>query len=198
MAAISRDSGMLDTFRALPKQGWYYGNISVEQCKLILKNECNGAFLIKDSPDSDNQERLFILMYKVGNRFWDVPIEYSDGYFTFRYLSIDFPKFPTVMDLVSFCTAKCNICNRPLIELRAYLPEAIFLGLSPTKPISRHQKMHSLSYLCRFTIAQYVKRDNLSELGLPVKLVQNYLKNNPYFDEQLYINWESTEEDAVI
>ena len=190
MATISHNSGMQNTLRALPKQGWYYGNISVQQCKDILKNECTGAFLIKDSPATNSEERNFSLVYKMENRYCDILIHYSYGHFSFFYSSIDFPQFQTLMDLVSFCTACCNTCERPLVTLRAYLPDNTFVGLSLMKPISRHQKMHSLSYLCRFKIAQLVTRDKLSHLGLPVRLVQNYLVNNPYFDEQLYINWE--------
>ena len=198
MATISHDSGMQDTLRALPKQGWYYGNISEQQCKDILKNERTGAFLIKDLPATDSEERTFSLVYKIENRYNDILIDYSYGRFSFYYSSIDFPKFRTLMDLVSFCTARCNTCERPLVTLRAYLPDTTFVGLSLTKPISRLQKMHSLSYLCRFKIAQLVTRDKLSQLGLPVRLVQNYLMNNLYFDEELYINWESTEQDRVI
>ena len=197
MATIAQDSGVQDTLQALPKQGWYYGNISVEQCKLILKNEITGTFLIRDSPDSDNHGNKFSLMYKVQNYCYFTVIDYADGYFSFQNSPRNFPMFRTLMDLVSFCCTSCSTCKRPMCTLRAYFPYNIE-QVSLIKTVSRHDKMHSLMFLCREVISQFVTSDNFSQLGLPVRLVENYLKKNPHFDEQLYINEESAEEDAVI
>ena len=62
--------GLLETIKALPTLGWYYGNITVDEAETILKNEPNKAFLVRDSSDSDviTRERPQGGLYRDGDQ----------------------------------------------------------------------------------------------------------------------------------
>ena len=55
--------------------GWYYGNISVAEAERLLKEERNGAFLVRDSSDSGNRTDLFTIIFKTQDRYGSVRVE---------------------------------------------------------------------------------------------------------------------------
>ena len=55
--------------------GWYYGNISVAEAERLLKEERNGAFLVRDSSDSENRNDLFAITFKLQDRYGSVQVE---------------------------------------------------------------------------------------------------------------------------
>ena len=186
--------GLMETLKALPKLGWYYGNITVEQAELLLKNEPNGAFLIRDSSDSNDHTDIFTLTFKMLNCYGSVRIDYAKGFFSLSLQDPGLPMFHTLMDLVSFCLYRSVTCKQPVCVLTGHTQHnnvSLFLTL----PVSRHVKMHTLSYYCREAISEFVTRDKLPKLGLPLRIVEHFLKKNPHFDEQLYS--ESIDPDAV-
>ena len=193
MACFEKEqNGLLETITALPSLGFYYGNVTVDQAEFLLKNEPNGAFLIRDSSDSDDIRDIFTITFKILNCFGSVRIDYAKGYFSLSLQDPGLPLFFTLMDLVSYCLERSVIQKQPVCVLTGHSKHnnvSLFL----TKPVSRHIKTHSLMYLSRAAIHRYVTRDKISKLGLPSRLVHHYMLNNPYFDEQ---EWEE-ESDIV-
>ena len=189
--------GLLDTILTLPKSGYYYGNITVEEAERMLKNEPNGAFLVRDSrdsSDSENRTDLYTITFKIQNKYGSVRVDYAKGYFSLSLQDSGLPLFRTMMDLVSFCY------NRSVVEK---LPVCVLTGHSRhqdvhlylTKPVCRHKQMHSLMFLCREVVHKHVTRDNLDKLGLPKRLVELYISENPLFDEQLFPLYEEEDMD---
>lgn len=177
-------NGLLETITALPSCGYYYGNITVQEAETLLKNEPNGAFLIRDSSDSDNPRDIYTITFKVRNCFGSVRIDYAKGFFSLSLEDPGLPMFTTLMGLVSYCLERSTVHKQPVCVLTGHTQNNN-VNLYLTKPVSRHTRMHSLMHLCRGAVHKYVTVDKLPQLGLPARLVQYYMKNNPYFDEQL-------------
>lgn len=177
--------GLLDTIQSLPKQGWYYGNISLLEAEQLLKDEPNGAFLVHDSADSNSTTDLFTITFKISNRYGSVRVDYAKGYFSLSLQDPGLPLFKTMMDLVSFCYNVSVIQKRPVCVLTGHAHHHN-VHLYLTKPVSRHKQLHSLQFLCRASLHKFVTQDQLEKLPLPKHLVELYLKRNPHFDEQLF------------
>lgn len=175
--------GLLETIQALPSAGWYYGNISVSQAERLLKDEPNGAFLVRDSYDSTNTTDLYTITFKIHNRFGSVRVDYSKGYFSLSLLDPGLPLFRTMMDLISYCYNCSVVLKQPVCVLTGHHQD---VHLYLTKPVTRKRQMHSLQYLCREAVHKFVTQDKLDCLGLPNRLVEHYVCHNPLFDEQLF------------
>ena len=177
--------GLLETIEKLPSTGWYYGNITVEEAERMLKDEPNGAFLVRDSSDSEHRTDLFTITFKIFNRFGSVRVDYAKGYFSLSMQDPGLPLFRTMMDLINYCYNRSVIQKLPVCILTGHHHhQDVHLYL--TKPVCRHKQMHSLQYACRQAIQNYVTKDKLDQLGLPKRVVEYYIAKNPYFDEQLY------------
>lgn len=188
--------GLLETLKALPSLGWYYGNITVEQAELILKNEPNGAFIIRDSSDSDNIRDIFTVTFKIRNCYGSVRIDYAKGFFSLSLQDPGLPLFPTLMGLVNYCLERSVIYKQPVCVLTGHTQNNN-VSLYLTKAVSRHTRMHSLMYLCREAVHKSVTCDSLHQLGLPTRLVRYYVAKNPYFDEQLAYEPVESQPDRV-
>lgn len=186
MACCHHDSsGLLRTITTLPTVGWYYGDISVTEAEALLQGEHNGAFLVRDSSDSQSSTDLFTITFKIQNRFGSVRVDYAKGYFSLSLQDPGLPLFHTLMDLVSYCHHRSTVHKLPVCILSGHRRnQDVHLYL--TKPVCRRSKMHSLMYFCRQSIHRYVTRDILDKLGLPKRLIEFYVAQNPYFDEQMY------------
>ncbi len=181
--------GLLETIQALPSLGYYYGNITVEDAELILKKEPNGAFLVRDSSDSEDIRDIFTITFKIQNCFGSVRIDYAKGFFSLSLMDPGLPLFSTLMGLVSHCLERSVVHKQPVCVLTGH-SQNNNVNLYLTKPVSRHTRMHSLMYLCRDSVHKFVTVDKLNRLGLPARLVQYYMKKNPYFDEHLSYEFE--------
>lgn len=178
-------SGLLQTMLALPEAGYYYGDISVTEAEALLEKEPNGAFLVRDSSDSRNNSDLFTITFKIQNRYGSVRVDYAKGYFSLSLQDPGLPLFHTLMDLVTYCQHRSTVQKLPVCILTGHhRNHDVHLYL--TKPVCRLRQMHSLLYYCRRSIHRYVTRDQLNSLGLPKRLVEFYLSQNPYFDEKMY------------
>ena len=175
--------GLLETIQALPSAGWYYGNITVAQAECLLKDEPNGAFLVRDSSDSTSITDLYTITFKIHNRFGSVRVDYSKGYFSLSLLDPGLPLFRTMMDLISYCYNCSVVQKQPVCVLTGHHQD---VHLYLTKPVTRKRKMHSLQHYCREVIHSYVTQDKLDKLGLPQRLVEHYVRHNPYYDEQVF------------
>ena len=186
MSCCSHDtSGLLRTITALPDMGYYYGDISVPAAEALLSGEPNGAFLVRDSSDSQSASDLFTITFKIQNKYGSVRVDYAKGFFSLSLQDRGLPLFPTLMELIQFCQHRSRVQKLPVCVLTGHQRnQDVHLYL--TKPVNRLTKTHSLQYLCRRSLYRYVTRDALYQLGLPKRLVDFYLVQNPYFDEQLY------------
>ena len=178
-------SGLLDTLLALPRTGYYYGDITVDEAESVLRDEPNGAFILRDSSDSHSHTDLFTITFKIQDRFGSVRVDYAKGYFSLSLQDPGLPLFHTLMDLVSYCQHRSCVQKLPVCVLTGHRQNHD-VHLYLTKPVSRHRRMHSLMFMCRDAIHRLVTRDQLDKLGLPKRLIEFYVSQNPYFDEQQF------------
>ena len=169
----------------------------MDEAERLLRDEPNGAFLVRDSSDSSSKTDLFTITFKITNKFGSVRIDYAKGYFSLSLQDPGLPLFRTVMDLVSYCY-HCSVVQK--------LPVCVLTGHSQhqdvhlylTKPVSRLRQMHSLQFLCRDAIHNYVTKDHFDHLGLPKRLLECYMLNNPLYDEHLFpVFEEDSNEDSM-
>ncbi len=186
MACCSPEKGgLFETIQTLPTVGWYYGNISVLEAEGLLKDEPNGAFIVRDSSDSDSRTDLYTITFKINNRFGSVRVDYAKGYFSLSLQDPGLPLFRTLMDLVSYCHNLSVTHKTPVCVLTGHHHHRN-VHLYLTKPVSRHLRAHSLQFLCRKAITDVVTPDKLHSLNLPKRVLNCYMIRNPLFDEQLY------------
>lgn len=187
-------SGLLRTILSLPSEGYYYGDITVAEAESMLQEQPNGAFLVRDSSDSQCSSDLFTITFKIQDRFGSVRVDYAKGYFSLSLQDPGLPLFHTIMDLISYCQHRSVAQKLPVCILTGHRQnQDVHLYL--TKPVCRHRQMHSLLYFCRQSVHKYVTKDLLDKLGLPKRLVEYYVKHNPYFDEQVYQLEDDGEQD---
>ena len=186
--------GLLETIETLPSRGWYYGNITVDEAERLLRDEPNGSFLVRDSSDSQNRTDLFTITFKIHNRFGSVRVDYAKGYFSLSMQDPGLPLFRTMMDLIDYCYNRSVLQKLPVCILSGHRQnQDVHLYL--TKPVCRLRQSHSLMYLCRQSLHKVVTKDKLDQLGLPKRLTDCYVAQNPFFDEQLFPLYDEEEED---
>lgn len=187
-----RLSGLHETIRVLPGIGWYYGNITVQEAERLLRDEPDGAFLVRDSTDAPGHCELYTITFKTKKRCGSVRVDYSKGYFTLSLQDPGLPLFRTLMDLVGYCCNRSVVHRKPVCILTGHLRNRNVL-LYLIKPVSRFSLVHSLQHCCRNAIHKYVTLDKISQLNLPKYLLENYVSFNPLYDEQLHPTDDDTQ-----
>ncbi|XP_047040474.1 uncharacterized protein LOC124644876 [Helicoverpa zea] len=156
--------------------GWYWGPISVEAAEKILSNEPDGSFIVRDSSDD---HYIFTLTFKL-NGLRHVRIEHDQGNFCFGGCTMF--KAQTIVEFIENA-----------VETSRSGRYLFFLNLRPVLgpvrvqllyPVSRFKRVQSLQHMCRFVILKYVRRDLISDLPLPRRLV-DYLSATHYYSELL-------------
>ncbi|XP_026730322.1 uncharacterized protein LOC113495668 isoform X1 [Trichoplusia ni] len=156
--------------------GWYWGPISVEAAEKILSNEPDGSFIVRDSSDD---HYIFTLTFKL-NGLRHVRIEHDQGNFCFGGCTMF--KAQTIVEFIENA-----------VETSRSGRYLFFLNLRPVLgpvrvqllyPVSRFKRVQSLQHMCRFVILKYVRRDLISGLPLPRRLV-DYLSATHYYSELL-------------
>ncbi|XP_013189372.2 uncharacterized protein LOC106133989 isoform X1 [Amyelois transitella] len=156
--------------------GWYWGPISVEAAEKILSNEPDGSFIVRDSNDD---HYIFTLTFKL-NGLRHVRIEHDQGNFCFGGCTMF--KAQTIVEFIENA-----------VETSRSGRYLFFLNLRPVLgpvrvqllyPVSRFKRVQSLQHMCRFVILKYVRRDLISNLPLPRRLV-DYLNATHYYSELL-------------
>lgn len=156
--------------------GWYWGPISVEAAEKILSNEPDGSFIVRDSSDD---HYIFTLTFKL-NGLRHVRIEHDQGNFCFGGCTMF--KAQTIVEFIENA-----------VETSRSGRYLFFLNLRPVLgpvrvqllyPVSRFKRVQSLQHMCRFVILKHVRRDLISNLPLPRRLV-DYLSATHYYSELL-------------
>ncbi|XP_072930544.1 uncharacterized protein [Epargyreus clarus] len=156
--------------------GWYWGPISVEAAEKVLSNEPDGSFIVRDSSDD---HYIFTLTFKL-NGLRHVRIEHDQGNFCFGGCTMF--KAQTIVEFIENAV-ETSRSGRYLffLNLRPMLgPVRVQL----LYPVSRFKRIQSLQHMCRFVILKYVRRDLISSLPLPRRLL-DYLSATHYYSELL-------------
>ena len=177
-------SGLHETIVTLPRKGYYYGNITEEEAKTLLKEEPDGAFVVRDTLESPKLSELFTITFKARNRCGNVAVDYARGYFTLSLEDPGLPLFRTMMDLVDYSLERSTVQKKPVCILTGH-HHSRNVNLFLTKPVNRFKQMHSLQHHCRLAIHHHLPLDKLPSLPLPRHLLL-YIRQNPRFDEDLY------------
>lgn len=157
----------------LSKYGWYWGPISGDEADAKLRNEPDGAFLVRDSSDD---RYVLTLSFKSSGRLLHARMEHSGGLFSLCNQS-ESEGFTSVAALINhsmnfsqsavFCYSRPKYPGHPSFPVRL------------TKPVSRFTQVRSLQYLCRFVIRQNTRLDNIHKLPLP-KPIKGYIEEAHY------------------
>ncbi|KAJ8737254.1 hypothetical protein PYW07_000525 [Mythimna separata] len=177
--AANEEETVMDFATSIQKvkdYGWYWGPISVEAAEKILSNEPDGSFIVRDSSDD---HYIFTLTFKL-NGLRHVRIEHDQGNFCFGGCTMF--KAQTIVEFIENA-----------VETSRSGRYLFFLNLRPVLgpvrvqllyPVSRFKRVQSLQHMCRFVILKYVRRDLISNLPLPRRLV-DYLSATHYYSELL-------------
>lgn len=177
--STSDEDTVMDFAKSIQKvkdYGWYWGPISVEAAEKILSNEPDGSFIVRDSSDD---HYIFTLTFKL-NGLRHVRIEHDQGNFCFGGCTMF--KAQTIVEFIENA-----------VETSRSGRYLFFLNLRPVLgpvrvqllyPVSRFKRVQSLQHMCRFVILKYVRRDLISSLPLPRRLV-DYLNATHYYSELL-------------
>ncbi|CAG9854116.1 unnamed protein product [Phyllotreta striolata] len=187
--AENRDHKMLDfatSIQRVKDYGWYWGPISCQAAEKILSNEPDGSFIVRDSSDD---HYIFSLTFKLNNSVRHVRIEHDQGNFSFG--SCTKFKSQTIVEFIENAVEHSRsgrylffLHRRPVIG-----PVRVQL----LHPVSRFKQVQSLQHMCRFVIHKNVRRDLISSLPLPRRMI-DYL-NTPYYYTELLVDVRSSEEE---
>ncbi|KAK3924710.1 Suppressor of cytokine signaling 7 [Frankliniella fusca] len=157
--------------------GWYWGPISGEAAEKILSNEPDGSFIVRDSSDD---HYIFSLTFKLNSCVRHVRIEQDQGNFSFG--SCTKFKSHTIVDFIENAVEHSR-SGRYLFFLHRR-PVLGPMRVQLLHPVSRFKQVQSLQHMCRFVILKVVRRDLISSLPLP-RRVLDYLSTPHYYSEQL-------------
>ncbi|XP_044007451.1 myb-like protein I isoform X2 [Aphidius gifuensis] len=156
--------------------GWYWGPMSGEAAEKILSNEPDGSFIVRDSSDD---HYIFSLSFRLNNCVRHVRIEHDQGNFSFGNCT----KFKshTIVDFIENAVEHSR-SGRYLFFLHRR-PVLGPMRVQLLHPVSRFKQVQSLQHICRFVILKMVRRDLISTLPLPRRLI-DYLSMPHYYSEQ--------------
>ena len=158
------------TIRRLRMCGWYWGDITSEQAKEVLRRAQNGSFILRDSSDACH---LFTLSLKANNLIVSVRVAFSRGLFKLdSWNQEDSPSFQSVVDMIEYYLED---------ESHEFYVELPHIGEFPVclkHPIWK--KVPGLQHLCRTTVVKYCRTsDKLRSLPLPPHLIRYVLEFSP-------------------
>lgn len=165
------------TVEALKQSGFYWGGITSQQAKALLKDASVGSFLVRDSAD---QRYLFTLTLKTSVGVTSVRIAMQKAMFRLDAGSSEVrtPSFESVVHLIHYYMQVArNI--RSMINSQGKTTKDTGSSLLLIYPL--YKEISPLKHLCRRIVNRCVIRpERVPELALPSKL-QIYLRHYPYF-----------------
>lgn len=158
------------TIRRLRMCGWYWGDISSDQAKEILKRTQNGSFILRDSSDACH---LFTLSLKANDIIVSVRVAFSRGLFKLdSWNQEDSPSFNSVVDMIEYYLED---------ESHEFYVELPSMGEFPVclkHPVWK--EVPGLQHLCRTTVVKYCRTsEKLGLLPLPPHLIRYVLEFSP-------------------
>lgn len=158
------------TIRRLRMCGWYWGDISSEQAKEVLRRTQNGSFILRDSSDACH---LFTLSLKANNIIVSVRVAFSRGLFKLdSWNQEDSPSFNSVVDMIEY------YLEDESHEFYVELPNIGEFPVCLKHPIWK--EVPDLQHLCRTTVVKYCRTSNkLRLLPLPPHLIRYVLEFSP-------------------
>ncbi|KAF7489910.1 hypothetical protein SSS_00343 [Sarcoptes scabiei] len=157
------------------KYGWYWGAISGDMAENLLQDEPSGSFLVRDSAD---EHYIFSLSFKLDGVVRHVRIEQECG--TFHFGSYSKFRSSSIIDFMDNAMKHSRDGN-----LQFFLrlgPSVGPIRVQLLRPVSRFMHIQSLENVCRFTIQQFLRRDQIAQLPLPANLL-NYLMTPSYYQQ---------------
>ncbi|XP_025831472.1 uncharacterized protein LOC108741570 [Agrilus planipennis] len=174
------ESKILDFATSIQKvkdYGWYWGPLSSEAAEKILSNEPDGSFIVRDSSDD---HYIFSLTFKLNNSVRHVRIEHDQGNFSFGNCTKF--KSQTIVEFIENAVEHSR-SGRYLFFIRRG-PVIGPVRVQLLHPVSRFKQIQSLQHICRFVILKYVRKDLISTLPLPRRMI-DYLSTPHYYSEHL-------------
>lgn len=141
-----------EEYKQLGKQSWYWGPLTRVEAEQKLVNSKDGSFLIRDSSDN---HYLFSLSFRSNGRTLHTRIEYFSGNFSF-YINNSLQTYSSVVDLINM-SMKSSKEEGLFCYSRTRDPSSETYPVLLISPFSRFNQIHSLQFLCRFTISQLNK-----------------------------------------
>lgn len=177
MVIQERTSDLLD------KGCYYYGDLTSNQARILLKSCKNGTYLIRDSSDP---KHLYSLSVKTERGPTSVRINYFKGKFQFdceRGLKSELPQFDCIFKLVDYYVRQ----GRREKSFYRWLENSGRKDLKMVLIKPRLNQIPSLKHLSRlainksFQISNDIQKNNAGVDSLPFPdLLKLYLKDYPY------------------
>ena len=166
---------LLIELKKLSVCGWYWGPLSRTDAIEKLREECDGAFLVRDS---SNPRYLLSLSFKAPDGIFHTRIEHTNGFFSF-FTQPTINGKTSVISLIETSlrlSEEGGFCYTRSVGVTTSQSFAVRL----TKPVSRFTgQVKSLQYLCRFIIRQLTRYDHIPQLPVPRPL-RLYIEECPF------------------
>ncbi|KAK2723844.1 suppressor of cytokine signaling 7-like [Artemia franciscana] len=145
---------------SLVKNPWYWGPLPKEKAEIILANEPDGSFLLRDSSDIHH---IFTISLKCNGQIRHTRIKQFQGSYGFSEL-LELRG----SDIEDFINKTIKYSKSG--EYTFFVNKKPAAG--PTKvellyPVSRFKTVWSLQKLCRYEILKVVRKDQVDDLPLP-------------------------------
>ncbi|XP_030628614.1 suppressor of cytokine signaling 2 [Chanos chanos] len=171
--AESEQSRIATAMRDLKKTGWYWGSLTANEAKEILKDASEGTFLVRNSSQRDY---LFTISAMTSTGPTNLRIEFKEGKFKLDSVVLVKPKlkqFDSVVHLVEhyvqLSRTSCKSGSAPLV------PPNGTVQLLLTTPV--YTATPSLQHLCRIAINKSTQQ--VQQLPIPNRL-KDYLSDYTY------------------
>ncbi|XP_078689731.1 suppressor of cytokine signaling 2-like isoform X2 [Branchiostoma floridae x Branchiostoma belcheri] len=152
--------------------GWYWGSMTGDEAKKLLRRKEVGTFLLRDSSDS---AYLFCISVRTARGTTSVRIDYTpEGNFRLDSDGSS-PEYDCIIKLVHHYMKDSNAEKPKHYWLEPTGRRAIAVKFS--RPL--FGKAPDLQHLCRTVINKHTPEDRVTQLPLPERL-KKYLKDYPY------------------